>query len=298
MTQRKGHTITSTKDVKKRKARDFRKLIAGSIDVPEDMKEHLPRGFQRMGHVVMLKLRPEVSGLARKIAGIVLDEYPYVRTVCLAKGVSGEFREPEVEWLSGDRSTEAIHTENKCRFRLDVRKVMLSKGNLAERGRLPGLVKPGETIVDMFAGIGYFSLPIARQASPGRIYAIEKNPDSFRYLKENIMLNRVHDRVTPIFGDCREVNMGKVADRVIMGYLPGTDSFLPAAFRMLRAGGGVIHYHDNFRESELWEKPLGILESCGFRAGYSLRRVTHKAVVKEYAPKVFHAVVDAEFVKT
>ncbi|MCK4714173.1 MAG: class I SAM-dependent methyltransferase family protein, partial [Candidatus Aenigmarchaeota archaeon] len=132
---------------------------------------------------------------------------------------------------------------------------------------------------------------------PGRIYGIEKNPSSFHYLKENIRLNRVQEKVTPILGDCREVNMGKVADRVLMGYLPGTDAFLPAAFGALKPGGGVIHYHDTFRESELWEKPLDILETRGFKAGYSLKKVTHKAVVKEYAPKVYHAVVDAEFVK-
>ena len=275
----------------------FRGILIKNMRVPRGRKEYLPRGFQRIGHVVILNLRPEVSGLAKRISQVVLDNYPYVRTVCLAAGVSGELRKPSVRWLAGERKTEATHTENRCKFRLDVTRVMLSKGNLQERGRVPGLVRNGEVIADMFAGIGYFCMPIARNARPERVYAIEKNPESFRYLKENIRLNRVQDKVTPILGDCREIRMGNVADRVMMGYLPDTSEYLPAAFEALKPGGGVIHYHDNYRESELWEKPLDVLERAGFRAGYSLKKVTHKAVVKEYAPRVYHVVVDAGFVK-
>jgi tRNA wybutosine-synthesizing protein 2 len=279
------------------RVRDFRKLIIDCMRVPKDKQECLPRGFQRVGHIVILNLRPEVSGLAKGIARVVLDNYPYVRTVCLGEGVSGELRKPSVKWLAGERDTETIHTENKCRFRLDVTNVMLSKGNLHERGRIPRLVKTGEVVVDMFAGIGYFSLPIAKLSRPERVYAIEKNPHAFRYLKENIRINRVQDVVTPIMGDCREARMGKVADRVIMGYLPGTERFLTSGFKVLTPEGGVMHYHDNYRERELWDKPLEVLEREAFRMGYALKKVTHKAVVKEYAPRVYHVVVDAVFLK-
>jgi tRNA wybutosine-synthesizing protein 2 len=278
-----------------KRTQDFRKLLIEGLGIPEKRQAHLPRGFQRIGHIVILNLKPDVMDLAGDIAGIVLENYPYVRTVCLTQGVSGELREPSVMWLAGERGTETVHTENRCRFRLDVTRVMFSKGNLAERARLPAMVNPGETIVDMFAGIGYFSIPIARHARPGQVYAIEKNPAAFNYLKENTRLNRVQDRVTPILGDCREVRTGDLADRVIMGYLPGTYQYLPAAFGALKPGGGIIHYHDTFAESELWEKPLDILETQAFRAGYALKAVRHRAVVKEYAPGVCHAVVDVEF---
>lgn len=280
-----------------KKVSGFRKLLTENLDIPEEKQPFLPSGFQRIGHVVILNLRPEVYGLSTQIADLVLENLSYVRTVCMSRGISGELREPSVAWLAGDPSTEATHQENHCRFKLDVTRVMLSKGNLSERGRVPRLVKPGETVADLFAGIGYFSIPIARNANPRQVYSVEKNPSSFRYLRENIRLNRVQSRITPMLGDCMEVNLGQVADRVLMGYLPNTREFLPAAFRALKPHGGIIHYHDNFHESELWDMPREILESAAFRHGYSLKRITRNAVVKEHSPRVYHVVVDAEFVK-
>lgn len=278
-----------------RQKRDFRRLLLDGLDIPKDKQALLPRGFQRIGHIIILNLKPGVFGLASDMAEIILKNYPYVKTVCLTQGVSGEFREPRVRYLAGEKGTETTHRENRCRFRFDVTRIMFSKGNLSERARIPGFVKPGETIVDMFAGIGYFSIPIARHARPERIYAIEKNPVAFRYLRENIRLNRIQDRVTPILGDCREVRTGSVADRVLMGYLPKTYRYLPAAFEALKPQGGIIHYHDTFAENELWDRPLDILESQAFRAGYAFKAIKHKAVVKEYAPGVCHTVIDAEF---
>jgi tRNA wybutosine-synthesizing protein 2 len=281
----------------KRRAREFRELILDNLDIPGSKVQYLPRGFQRIGHIVILKLHPEVSSFARDIAELVLGEFPYARTVCLAGDVSGELREPSVRYIAGEKGTETTHQENYCRFMLDVAKVMFSKGNLSERGRIPRLVKHGEVVADLFAGIGYFSIPIAKNSMPGHVYSIEKNPSSFQYLKENIRLNGVQAVVTPILGDCRKVKLGSIADRVIMGYLPETRHYLPFAFGSLKPGGGTIHYHDNFHESELWEKPIRILETNGFRAGYELKRISRMAKVKEYSPMVYHAVLDAEFVK-
>ncbi len=277
------------------RARGFRKLLIESLSVPKEKHSILPQGFQRIGHIVILNLRPGISGMARDIAGTVLESYPYVKTVCLNQGISGELRKPAIRYLAGEKRTETTHREGGCTFRFDVTRVMLSKGNLSERARLPGLVRPGETIVDMFAGIGYFSIPIARHARPGRVHAIEKNPVAFSYLRQNIALNSVQGTVAPMLGDCRDVLMGSVADRVVMGYLPKTHHYLPAAFRMLKHRGGTIHYHDTFHESELWDRPLDMLKNQAFRAGYVLKTVGHKSVVKEYSPGIYHVVIDAEF---
>jgi tRNA wybutosine-synthesizing protein 2 len=281
----------------KQRTRDLRKLITDNLDIPEAKQEFLPRGYQKVGKIIILKLRPEIQDLADRIAKLVLKEFPYTKTVCLNNGVDGELREPGITWLAGEKATETIHQENRCKYKLDVTKVMFSKGNLAERGRLPKLVTKGETVVDMFAGIGYFSIPIARHSPCAFVYSIEKNPTSFRYLDENIRLNRVQTKVKPILGDCLTVALGHIADRVLMGYLPKTYHYLPVAFAALKPHGGIIHYHDTFHESELWEKPQDILETRAFKAGYSLKRITHKAVVKEHSPRVYHVVIDAEFKK-
>lgn len=278
--------------------RGFKKLVNDNLSLTPEQRKLLPSGFQRIGHIVILNLRPEIQTLATKIADLLLKKHKYIRTVCLREdSITGELREPRVKWIAGEKSTTTIHTENRCKFRLDVTKVMFSKGNLSERARIPPLVKPGETVVDLFAGIGYFSIPIAVHSGARRIYSIELNPASFRFLKDNIHLNNAEGRITPIFGDCRKVLMGDVGDRVIMGYLPKTYEYLPAAFEALKPEGGMIHYHDTYAKEELWEKPIDRLEARCYKFGYQLKRISRRDVVKEFAPNVFHVVIDAEFVK-
>jgi tRNA wybutosine-synthesizing protein 2 len=277
--------------------RRFREMLSTSLEIPRGRERFLPSGFQRIGNIVILNLRPEVSKYGKDIGKVLLERYKYVRTVAVREGgIVGEFREPSIRVVAGQANTITTHRENSCRFRVDVSRVMFSKGNLSERARIPKLVKSGETVVDMFAGIGYFSIPIAKHARPLKVYSIEKNPASFSLLRENIKLNKLERRVTPVLGDCRDVRMGRVADRVIMGYLPKTYGFLPFAFSSLKKSG-VIHYHDTYHKDELWEKPIETLRKVAFCSGFELRGISHKGRVKEYAPNVFHVVLDAEFVK-
>ena len=274
----------------------FRQLLEDSFVIPKEKRAFLPSGFQRVGDIIVVNLVPEVTEYSEKIAKAVLRKYPYVKSVWRRSGpVSGEFREPGVEHIGGVRRSVTVHTENACRYRIDITKVMFSKGNVKERARIPGLVKRGETVVDMFAGIGYFSLPVAKHSQAGIVYSIEKNPDAMALLRENIRLNSVEKRVVPVLGDCRTVNIGSMADRVIMGYLPKTHSYLSHALRCLKPEGGVIHYHDTFHESELWERPMDILEVEAFKRGFGLKGVSYKNIVKEYAPGVRHVVIDAVF---
>ena len=102
---------------------------------------------------------------------------PYVNKIVKLGKIHGQKREPEVELLYGD-STETIHKENYCKFKLDVAKVMWSKGNTNERKRMSTLPEDDEVIIDMFAGIGYFTVPMAVHSNPKKIYAIEINPNS------------------------------------------------------------------------------------------------------------------------
>jgi tRNA wybutosine-synthesizing protein 2 len=276
----------------------FREMIASSLGIPKGKAKFLPSGFQRIGNIVILNLKPQVYEYRKDIGEALLERYKYVKTVAVqSEGIRGELREPSIQVVAGQDNTVTTHRENGCKFRVDVSRVMFSKGNLSERGRIPKLVRPGETIVDMFAGIGYFSIPIAKHSKPFKVYSIEKNPASFSLLKENIKLNNIQKSVTPVLGDCRVVKAGKIADRVIMGYLPKTYRFLQFAFSSLKKVGGTVHYHDTYHKDELWEKPIEALRKGAFVSGYELREITHKAKVKEYSPNVFHVVLDAYFVK-
>lgn len=264
----------------------------------EDKLNSLPSGFQRLGNIIIVNLKPELKQFKGEIGETILDCFRDIKTVCNKfDRVKNQIRTPSIEVIAGD-GTETIHTENSCFYKIDVAKLMFAKGNVRERGRLPLLVKPGETVVDMFCGLGYFTIPIAKLAKPKKIYAIDINPLAVDFLKENIKLNLV-SCIETILGDCRTVSekLNNVADRVIMGYLPRTYEFLPVAFGFLK-DSGVIHYHDTFRENELWEKPRKILEEHARKEGYWLDRISYKAVVKQFAPRVCHVVIDAKFRKS
>jgi tRNA wybutosine-synthesizing protein 2 len=273
----------------------FRSILEKNF---ENFENILPKGYQKIGDIVIISLHPNLIKYEKKIGEIILKSIPNVRVVCRKIGpVKGEIKKPQLKVIAGDKNTETVHKEGKCIYKIDVRKVMFSKGNINERHRLQKQVKEGEVVVDLFAGIGYFSIGIAKFCNPKIIYAIDVNSIAIEYLKENIKLNKVEGKIVPILGDCREVvrKLGKVADRVIMGFLPGTYRFLDAAFSVLKEDGGIIHYHDAFKEEELFEKPIEILKNAAERNGYKLSEILYKGIVKSYAPRIYHIVIDAKF---
>ncbi|MEM5828916.1 MAG: class I SAM-dependent methyltransferase family protein [Candidatus Aenigmatarchaeota archaeon] len=256
--------------------------------------------IQIIGDIALLKFKDKLPEEKKiEIANDIKKQIPRIKTVCELERIEGEFRKPKLKILVGN-DTKTIHKEHGILYEIDVSKVMFSKGNLYERKRLAGLVKENEIIVDMFAGIGYFSLGIAKYAKPKIIYAIEKNPKAFELLKKNIELNKVEDKIFPILGDCREVAKQKelqnIANRVIMGYLKNTQEFLPYAFLFL-GNEGIVHFHNTYKKEELWEKPIEELKDYAIKNNYKLVEVINKRIVKSYSPKVFHVVIDAKFSK-
>lgn len=214
---------------------------------------------------------------------------PEVKRIVKLGRINGVKREPDVEILVGD-NTETIHRENHCFFKLDVAKIMWSKGNTTERQRIAKIVEDGEIVVDMFAGIGYFSIPMAVHSNPGKIYSIEINPVSYSYLNENIMLNKAEGIIEPILGDCREVAPKGIADRVLMGYIGNTHEFLDAAMEIVKPGG-IIHYHESVPDLLKFKRPpQRIIDAAKGRDVEILK----KRIIKKYSPGVYHVVVDAK----
>ena len=270
----------------------FKRNLADRTGLPLKV---LPSSYQKVGDIILIKLFGEAAKQKKKIGESVLEMFPYIRTVCMIKGITGEYRTPKIEVIAGDKNTATIHKEHGCIYRIDVAKIMFSKGNLTERKRLINQIKPNETIIDMFAGIGYFSIGIAKNTKVKKIYAIEKNPTSFRFLRENIKLNKIKN-IKPILGDCRSVVLQEKADRIIMGYFPGTEKFLSTAFSLLK-DKGIIHYHNVYKQSELWSTPLKQLRKSAEAHGFALIRIMTKKKVKSVAPRTYHIVIDAKFKK-
>jgi len=272
--------------------------LAGVLDL-EDLQQ-LPGRFQTIGDIMVMNLKPALLPHQEVIAKAILDLLPFIKTVYLHKGgITGQFRQPsEMYYVAGEQKSTVRHVENRVIFEFDIEKIMFSKGNIAERRYLPNLIKVGETIVDMFAGIGYFSLPIAVHARPARIYAIEINPAAFDFLVKNIALNGVGDVVHPILGDCASIvtdlaQNGVIADRVIMGVFPAPKDYLPGALLLAKPGGGtIIHYEGVVERQDVAPLFQDVVGACE-QAGRQVQLREHR-IVKSYGPFKYHAVLDCE----
>lgn len=262
--------------------------IRRSADIPSDLLELLPSKWEILGDVGVLRLEEALTPYEDKVAR-AYAEVLGLKTVLREIGaIGGEFRRPTTRVILGS-DTVTTHLENGIKYRLDAAEIMFSSGNEEERIRMARLPCDGETIVDMFAGIGYFSLPLAVYQRPRRVIACEVNPRAHSFLVENISLNKVQERVQPFLGDNRTFPGESFADRVLMGYVKTTHEFLPTAMRFLK-DGGVVHYHETCPNELMPQRPVQRLKEA---ARGSVVDVLRLKEIKSYAPGVCHVVVDA-----
>lgn len=262
-----------------------------SKDIPSDLLDDIPNKWEKIGDVTVVKLSDSLENY-REIIGKTYAEVLGCKTVLNdVGGISGELREPKVEIIYGSKKTETIHKENFVRYKLDPQKIMFSSGNMDERIRMANISNKDETVVDLFAGIGYFTLPIAVHSKPKKIFACEKNKIAFDYLNQNITLNNVTSMVEPLFGDNRKIAPENIANRVIMGYIGGTENFLPIAIKSLKDGKGIIHFHEKYSEKLIPDKPMKSIQKIADEFDRKVELKQYKQV-KSYAPGISHFVFD------
>ncbi len=259
----------------------------------------LPSGFQTIGKVIVIKLKSGLLNKKQLIADAYLDLLPYICSVYINQGgIEGRYRTPErIEHLAGEKDPIVIHKEHGVKYKFNITKIMFSQGNLKERKHLAGLVGDKEIVVDMFAGIGYFSLPIAVLSLPKKIYSIEINPTAYKFLVENIQLNKVEGKVVPLHGNCKEeaIKLSKEgirADRIIMGVFPAPKDYIEEALLLARNSGTVIHYEgvvDADDELKLFKEFANIAEKSDFET-----ELLDKRFVKSYGPNLYHVVYDIQ----
>ncbi|MCO8242724.1 MULTISPECIES: class I SAM-dependent methyltransferase family protein [unclassified Haladaptatus] len=272
-------------DDPERRGADLEALLSARGWTDEEL-QRAPKSWAVIGSVILVQLddcpRPEDVGEE------LLDLHGEAETVLARGGISGEHREPDVTVIAGTGDTETVHTEHGTKYGLDLRKVMFAPGNQHERARMGEIVSPDERVFDMFAGIGYFTLPMARAGA--QVTAVERNPASFKFLVENAMLNDVPGRIDAYRADCREMT-DVSAERVVMGYYDAHE-YLDTALDALEPGG-IVHMHETTPENRLWERPISRLESTAESRGRDVEILDTRRV-KSHSEGVWHVVVDAK----
>ncbi len=249
----------------------------------------LPAGYYRLGHVVLVALKPDALRYANEIGHAILQYCKGARTVAIKTGpTAGITRQPSYRVVAGNPCTNTTHIENGVKFRLDPLQLTFSRGNKGERMKMAAEVDASETVIDMFACVGQFTIPIAKIAG-AQVVALEINPVAYEFLKENIELNGVTDRVRSILGDCRKTIPSRTADRIIMGYLHNTVAFLPAALTGLKPNGGLIHMHALVHDEDCSETH-NTIKIVSKEHGYSTT-IVHRRI-KKYSPRMDHYCFD------
>lgn len=197
--------------------------------------------------------------------------------------ITGNYRRPNLKRILGDGG-EVIHYENGISYAFDPEKVMFSPGNVNERVRIRNEKVHGRKIMDMFCGIGYFTLGLAVYGKPDIIYACDINPDSVHYLEKNASLNKVSRTINTFLGDSRVMLPDLRVDLVVMGNFK-SEEFLPHALKRIKNGGSIIMHH--LVSTENLCKYREVLCSKVRKYGYKAV-VEDSHIVKSYGPNYWH----------
>jgi|YelNatPaOPRAMG01_1025707.scaffolds.fasta_scaffold02688_19 tRNA (guanine37-N1)-methyltransferase len=253
--------------------------------------------YDIVGDIAIIKIPRWNDGkIGVLIANHILSKCKGVKVVVTqTEPAHGEYRIQKFRVIAGENRTETIHKESKCFFKLDINKVFFTPRLMYERIRIARLVNYGEIIINMFAGVGTYSIIIARHAKPSAVYSIDTNPDAYNYMLQNIEINKVTNTIIPMLGDAKEIIMKKlvnIADRVLMPLPKLAKTYLPYAILALKNNGGYLHVYDVYRRnkgettSDVFNKAIGdytkILNDKVRNFEFKLIRVSRKIGVRLY----------------
>ena len=216
--------------------------------------------------------------------------------------VRGEYRQSGVELLYGEDDW-VVRREHGIDFGYNFTRCMWSAGNVTERGRIANSNHEGEHILDLYAGIGYYTLPYLSEGTRGpngergigrgasHVVACEWNPDAIRALKWSLEKNGLTERCTVLEGDNRKHKFEGSFDRINLGLLPTSEEGWPIAMQALNPEGGMLHVHGLSASGEEQEWAESLVQ-CLEGLGPFTCRIEHVEKVKWYAPHQRHIVVD------
>jgi tRNA (guanine37-N1)-methyltransferase len=261
-----------------------------------DELSKLYSAFDVIGTIIIIKIPNSLIQKKEIIAKRLLCNVKAAKSVfAQTSAVMGDYRTRQLEFLAGHNCTITEYKESGCRFKVDVDKTFFSPRLTTERMRIAKAVSENETITNMFAGVGTFSIVIAKTNKTSKVYDIDTNPVAHQLSTFNVKLNKLEGRVFPILGDARNVIAEQLqgqSDRVLMPLPEQAKKYINSAVLALRPNGGLIHYfaHVNARTKKLAVKQ-GIDDANEAFLNYG-HTVLATVVVREVGPRLYQTVSD------
>lgn len=274
---------------RKKKAHSLDEALAGMLS--EDERKYVISSFDLIGDIAIVEIPKNLKNKEKEIAKGVMEVHRNVRVVAKKEGpMEGIYRIRKMKIILGENRTETVHKENGVCLVLDVAKVYFSPRLSFERKRIAGLVRDGEKILALFAGVGPFPLVIAKSKKKCNIVAIELNPLGVEYMKRNIKLNKARN-VIALFGDVAEIvprYYRDFADRIIMPLPKDAEFFLKTAYIGAK-NGAIIHF---YTFADINKAFVDAREKIFAQLGKENVEILNERIVRPFSPGLVQVVVD------
>ena len=264
----------------------------------EKESEELFSAFDQVGDIIIIRIPDSLLSKKEIIGKTLLEQVKTAKSVFYqASSVEGDFRTRDLEILAGENKTETEYKEFGCRFIVDVKKAFFSPRLSTERDRIADLVQEGETVINMFGGVGMFSI-IAAKRKKCTVYNIDINPIASKLCEKNIELNKLAGKVISIHGDAAknvEEKLKDKGDRVLMLLPERSDEFLDSAI-LAAKNDGIIHYYSHIHADDK-SKAAKLSEKHYSEITTVKSNILDSKIVRAVGPRYYQTVVDVRITK-
>ncbi len=261
--------------------------------IPRNLQEHIPKAYDIIGDIVIIDIPEEILTYKSEFGKAFLSLFPSIKTVYRkASAVSGELRIREIEYLSGEKKCETIHSEHGIKIAVNVCEAYFSPRLGHEHKRVADQSKEGEVIIDLFSGVGSFPLHITKRKKI-TVHAIDINKEALKCLGKSIKINNLIGVIIPTQGDCRRVaDTLPKADRIIMN-LPGKAQEYIDVICKIAKPSSIIYFYQFVSSSSPFEEMKEMLKEKLKEQNWIINEIISFEKIRESAPREIHACLEA-----
>lgn len=277
-------------------SRMLKKTLESVLSTKES--DELISAFDQIGHIIIIRIPDSLTSKKKLIGETLLEKVKSAKSIFYqSSSVDGKFRTRDLEILAGEDKTETEYKESGCRFFVDVRNVFFSPRLSSERTRIAEFVNNDEVVVNMFGGVGIFSI-IAAKLKKCTVFNIDINPFATKLCKKNIAINRLVGNVISIHGDASQVinsQLENKSDRTLMLLPEKSDEFLDSAILSTKSGG-IIHYYSHIHADKKSDAAK-LSEQHYMQITPVKSTILGSKIVRPVGPRFYQTVVDVKIKK-
>ena len=221
-------------------ARSYRDLL----DLPTESRRLLPRAFDVVGDIVVVRLPDELAPHAASIGVALLEFVPGARLIGWDRGVHGVARVRRLERIAGDGPWVTRHRENGLELDVDLERAYFSPRLAREHARVAAEVRRGERVYDLCCGVGPFATAVAASGRAAEVEAVDLNPRAVELARTNIARVRSATRAI-VREEPIEAFLATApsCDRAILNLPHEGIKYLAQVVSVVRPGG-TVHYYE------------------------------------------------------